>query len=225
MANRLIKTKAEATKLRLQGASYSQIKSQLGVSKSTLSGWLKKYPLPPERIRELRDFSEQRIENFRNTMRIKRETRQNLVYQKEKEYLLPLSKKELYLTGLFLYWGEGNKTTPYSTILSNSNPLMIKFFVYWLTNIFEVPTNKMRIKIHLYQDMDEQKEIKFWSNLTKISIKQFNKSYIKKTTLAGLTYKGFNHGTCNIMVHNRDIAEKVFLGIRAISDNINKLVG
>ncbi|OGD71280.1 hypothetical protein A3A84_00510 [Candidatus Collierbacteria bacterium RIFCSPLOWO2_01_FULL_50_23] len=225
MANRLIKTKAEATKLRLQGASYSQIKSQLGVSKSTLSGWLKKYPLPPERIRELRDFSEQRIENFRNTMRIKRETRQNLVYQKEKEYLLPLSKKELYLTGLFLYWGEGNKTTPYSTILSNSNPLMIKFFVYWLTNIFEVPTNKMRMKIHLYQDMDEQKEIKFWSNLTKISIKQFNKSYIKKTTLAGLTYKGFNHGTCNIMVHNRDIAEKVFLGIRAISDNINKLVG
>jgi len=195
------------------------------VSKSTLSGWLKKYPLPPERIRELRDFSEQRIENFRNTMRIKRETRQNLVYQKEKEYLLPLSKKELYLTGLFLYWGEGNKTTPYSTILSNSNPLMIKFFVYWLTNIFEVPTNKMRMKIHLYQDMDEQKEIKFWSNLTKISIKQFNKSYIKKTTLAGLTYKGFNHGTCNIMVHNRDIAEKVFLGIRAISDNINKLVG
>jgi len=129
------------------------------------------------------------------------------------------------LTGLFLYWGEGNKTTPYSTILSNSNPLMIKFFVYWLTNIFEVPTNKMRMKIHLYQDMDEQKEIKFWSNLTKISIKQFNKSYIKKTTLAGLTYKGFNHGTCNIMVHNRDIAEKVFLGIRAISDNINKLVG
>jgi len=225
LANRLIKTKAEATKLRLQGASYSQIKSQLGVSKSTLSGWLKKYPLPPERIRELRDFSEQRIENFRNTMRIKRETRQNLVYQKEKEYLLPLSKKELYLTGLFLYWGEGNKTTPYSTILSNSNPLMIKFFVYWLTNIFEVPTNKMRMKIHLYQDMDEQKEIKFWSNLTKISIKQFNKSYIKKTTLAGLTYKGFNHGTCNIMVHNRDIAEKVFLGIRAISDNINKLVG
>ena len=195
------------------------------MSKSTLSGWLKKYPLPPERIRELRDFSEQRIENFRNTMRIKRETRQNLVYQKEKEYLLPLSKKELYLTGLFLYWGEGNKTTPYSTILSNSNPLMIKFFVYWLTNIFEVPTNKMRMKIHLYQDMDEQKEIKFWSNLTKISIKQFNKSYIKKTTLAGLTYKGFNHGTCNIMVHNRDIAEKVFLGIRAISDNINKLVG
>ena len=43
MANRLADTKAEVIKLRLQGASYSQIKKQLGVSKSTLSGWLKKY--------------------------------------------------------------------------------------------------------------------------------------------------------------------------------------
>ncbi len=225
MVNRLIATKAEVIKLRLQGASYSQIKNQLGVSKSTLSGWLKKYPLPPERIRELRDFSEKRIESFRNTMRIKRENRQALVYKKEKEYLLPLSNKELYIAGLLLYWGEGNKTTPYSTILSNSNPLMIKFFVYWLTSVFQVPTSKIRIKIHLYQDMDEQKEIDFWSNLTKIPIEQFNKPYIKQTTIAGLTYKGFNHGTCNIMVHDRDIAEKVILGIKAISDNINKLVG
>ena len=224
MSKRLIEQKAKAIELRIKGASYSQIKSTLGISKSTLSGWLKNYPLSPERIRELRDFSEKRIESYRNTMRKKKETRQKLVYQREKEYLLPLSSKELYIAGLFLYWGEGNKTTPFSTILSNSNPLMIKFFVFWLINTFRVPLDKMRIKIHLYQDMNEQKEIDFWSKLTKIPKKQFNKSYIKQTTLAGLTYKGFNHGTCNIMVHNRDIAERVMMGIEAITDDIDQIM-
>jgi hypothetical protein len=221
MANRLINTKTEVIKLRLQGASYSQIKKQLGVSKSTLSGWLKKYPLSPERIRELRDFSEQRIENYRNTMREKREMRQKLVYQQERGYLLPFTDKELYLAGLFLYWGEGNKTTPFSTILSNSNPSMIKFFVFWLTKRLKIPLNKIHIKIHLYQDMNERDEIKFWSKLTRVPRKQFNKSYIKQTTLAGLTYNGFKHGTCNIMVHDRDIAEKVMMGIKAISGTLD----
>lgn len=223
MSKRLINQKTEAIKLRRQGASYSQIKNALGISKSTLSGWLKDYPLSAGRIRELRDFSSQRIEKFRNTMRIKKETRQSLVYHKEEKKLLPFSNKEFYLAGLFLYWGEGNKTTPYSTILSNSNPQMIMFFVIWLTKILKVPTTMLRAKIHIYQDMNVQDEINFWSKLTKIPKNKFSKPYIKQTTQAGLTYKGFNHGTCNVIVHNRDIAEKVILGLKAISNNIGKL--
>lgn len=218
MANRLIKTKLEAIKLRLQGASYSQIKNQLGLSKSTLSGWLKKYPLSPERIKELRDFSEQRIENFRNTMRMKRENRQKLVYQKEKEYLLPLSTKELYVAGLFLYWGEGAKTTPNSTGLSNTNPDIIRFFIFWLNSVLNIPKRKIFVKLHLYHDMDQVQETKFWSRTLNLSAKQFKKPYIKSSTLAGLTYKSFGHGTCNVIVYSQQLTEKIIQGIRAISN-------
>jgi len=223
MANRLADTKAEVIKLRLQGASYSQIKKQLGVSKSTLSGWLKKYPLSPERIRELRDFNEQRIENFRNTMRMKRENRQKLVYQKEKEYLQPLSRRELYVAGLLLYWGEGAKTTPAATSLSNTNPSIVKFFVYWLLFILHIPKNKIHVKLHLYSDMNEKNEIDFWSRELKIPKNQFTKSYLKTSTLVGLTYKSFGHGTCNIMVYSRDLTEKIIQGIKVISDGYTNL--
>lgn len=219
MSKRLTKVKAEAIKCRLQGMSYSQIKKQLGTSKSTLSDWLKSYPLSRERIRELRDNSEIRIEKFRNTMKNKKDSRQKQVYEREKALLLPFNEKELYLAGLFLFWGEGNKTTPYSTILSNSNPDMIKFIVFWLTKSLKVPINKIRARIHIYQDMNEREEINFWSKLTKIPKNQFNKSYLKKTTLAGLTYKGFNHGTCNVMAHDRDLTEKVIMGIKTISES------
>lgn len=52
MARRIDKNKA--IKMRESGMSYSQIKAELGVSKSTLSLWLRDLPLSDERIRELR---------------------------------------------------------------------------------------------------------------------------------------------------------------------------
>jgi hypothetical protein len=70
--------------------SYSQIKQAIGVSKSTLSGWLKDYPLSKERIDELRGKSERRIERYRETMRKKREKRLLDIYEKERDYILPL---------------------------------------------------------------------------------------------------------------------------------------
>ena len=48
-----VKDRQRALELRLQGRSYSQIKKELGVSKSTLSEWLRQYPLTQERIRQL----------------------------------------------------------------------------------------------------------------------------------------------------------------------------
>lgn len=61
------KDKEEAIKLRLQGNSYSQIKSVLKVNKSTLSYWLKDFPLSEEKIQKLRDRNPQRIEKYRAT--------------------------------------------------------------------------------------------------------------------------------------------------------------
>lgn len=223
MTNRLISTKTEAIDLRLQGASYSQIKEKLGVSKSTLSGWLKKYPLSRERIRELRDFSEKRIESFRNTMRLKREYRQNQVYKKERKHLIPLTDKELYIAGLMLYWGEGTKTTPATTSLSNTNPDIVKFFVFWLINILHIPKNKVFVKLHLYSDMNREQETKFWSDELKLPTSQFKNPHLKSSTLSGLTYKSFDHGTCNIIIYSRDLTEKVIHGIKVISDGYTNL--
>ena len=80
MARKLDKQKAIS--LRNKGYSYNQIKEKIKVSKGTLSGWLSDMPLSEERIRELRDFNPQRIERYRNTMKIKKDTRLREVYKK-----------------------------------------------------------------------------------------------------------------------------------------------
>ena len=117
----------KALELRKQQLSYSQIKAIVGVSKSTLSVWLKDIPLSRERINELRAQSEVRIEKFRETMQAKRQRRLSSVYENQKERLLPLSRKEIFVAGLFLYLGEGAKTKT-ETSLSNTNPETMRFF-------------------------------------------------------------------------------------------------
>ena len=79
----------------------------MGISKGTLSYWLRDYPLSRERINELRAWNERRIEKFRETMRRKKETRMATVYDNMKKEILPLNKRELFVAGLLLYAGEG----------------------------------------------------------------------------------------------------------------------
>jgi hypothetical protein len=199
--------------------SYSQIKGILKIGKGTLSAWLKDYPLPEERIRELRDFNEKRIERCRETKRKKKELRLNDFYKQEKFKIFPLNKKELYLAGLFLYWGEGSKTCEARLTISNTDPSIIKFFMFWLEKYWNVPREKLKVQMHFYVDMDIAKEINFWSKELNISKKQFIRPYIKESSIKKINHKrGFGHGTCNLTVGDARLSEKVLAGLKVIGE-------
>ncbi len=214
-----LKDREKALELRKEGMSYSQIKKILKVSKSTLSLWLRDYPLSKQRIRELRDWNEQKIEKYRETMRRKREKRLWAVYKIQKGLILPLNKRELFFAGLFLYWGEGAKNSRDSLSISNSNPSVIKFFIYWLNKILGVPKKKMRAYLQIYNDMNMNNELGYWSKMLQIPLTQFSRPYIKKTSSTRINHKGgFGHGTCNLRINNVSLAEKVFMSLKVISD-------
>lgn len=213
-----IKLREKALALRNEGKSYSQIKSALGVSKSTLSLWLRKYPLSQKQMRLLRDFNEIRIEKFRRTMERKREDRLNQIYNKAKIEILPFSDRELLIAGLSLYWGEGSKTIKGSLSVSNSDPRLVKFALYWFIHALKVPKEKVKARLHLYKDMKEKTEILFWSHELKLPQKHFGRSYIKSSNRIDLTYKSFGHGTCNLYISDVRIIERVLMTIKAISD-------
>jgi len=205
-----IKDKSKAIELRKKGMSYSQIKAKLGISKSTLSGWLYDLPLSEKRIRELRDFSPMRIERCRNTKMKKRQTRLDSVYELVSKDIGKLSKKDLFLSGLFLYWGEGTKVNRYSTAFTNTDPLMVKFFVKWVTTCFDINKSELTVLLHLYTDMNIKEVTNFWSKELDIPFNQFKKPYIKESKLSGLTYKGgFGKGTCNVRIGGRNLAEYI----------------
>jgi len=212
------KDKQKALSLRKKGMSYSQIKEKLDVSKSTLSGWLYNMPLSDKRIRELRADNPIRIERYRNTMRTKKENRLKEVYRKVSKDIGNFSKRDLFLAGLFLYWGEGTKAQNSLVALTNTNPAMIKFFIKWL-ELFNITKKDLKIKLHLYFDMNVKEMLDFWSKELKIPINQFHKSYIKKSNSKSISYKnGFGKGTCSVIFRDRNLWEYITMGLKYISE-------
>ncbi|MFA5729848.1 MAG: helix-turn-helix domain-containing protein [Candidatus Paceibacterota bacterium] len=211
--------KKKAIEMREREMSYSQIKKALGISKSTLSNWLKDYPLSEKRIRELRD-SEQKIEKCRETKRKKRESRLNIFYCEEKSKIFPINKRELYLAGLFLYWGEGSKNQAAAKItISNTDPAMIKFFIYWLEKSLNVSRDKIKVQLQLYSDMIISREIDFWSKTLKLDKQQFIKPYIKVNLFSKINHRGgFGHGTCNLGIGDARLSERVLMALKSIGD-------
>ncbi len=208
--------KNNAIKLRKEGMSYSQIKETLGISKSTLSGWLSDIPLSKTRLNELQR-NDLVIEKIRTTKLKTRNTRLAQVRNTVLKKITPLSKREFLIAGFFLYWAEGGKTKTYTATLSNTDPRMIRAFIKWL-KLLEVSLDKMYIRLHLYADMNEVKEIDYWSQELKVPKDHFRKSYIKKSKLSDLTYISRGHGTCNIIMPGRDIAEFIVEGQAAVAD-------
>ena len=205
--------------LRKQGKSYSQIKQTLGISKSTLSYWLRDYPLSEQRIKELRGDNEQRIEKFRETMRKKKERRLLKVYEEQKKIILPFTKRDFFIAGLFLYWGEGAKKRFSNISISNTDPSVLKFFINSLIKNFKISKKQLKVSLHLYKDMDIEKEMKFWSQCLNIPISQFYKPYIKKTYKSDINHKGgFGHGTCNVELSGTIFSDKTLMGLKVISD-------
>ena len=123
----------EAIILRKSGYSYSEIKDKIKIGKGTLSFWLKNYPLTTEQLERIRNKKHIQIENYRNTMRQKKELRFRKVYDSVKSEFSSFSLKETYFAGLFLYWGEGSKTRESMISITNSDPTLLLFFIHWCT--------------------------------------------------------------------------------------------
>ena len=216
MANKPLKQKA--LEMRAKQMSYSQIKEKLGVSKSTLSGWLKDLPLSKERILELGANSEIRVEKFRNTMLAKQQLKKDIAYKLVSKNIGKISDREMFIAGLFLYWAEGGKTRKASVVLTNTNPIMLKFYLKWL-KLLKVPKDKLKIKLHLYSDMNINEKIKFWSDMLGVPEKQFWNPYVKKSLKTSITYKnGYGHGTCCIVYDNKPFCDYVLMGLKRIQD-------
>ncbi len=209
-----IEDREKALALRLKGHSYSQIKEELGIAKSTLHYWLVDYPLSEDRIRELRDTSAQRIERFRENFRQKKLVRREEVRSQAEKDIGNITEREFLIAGFFLYWAEGMKVDRKTVMLTNTDPAMLKLFIKWL-GLFGIKKDKLKARLHIYSDMQVDKQIQFWADELDLPTSTFRNTYIKQSdSNKRRNYKGrFGFGTCAVWIHSRDLYEKIMMTI------------
>jgi len=213
----------KAIDMRKQNCSYSEIKIKLGVPKSTLCYWLKEYPLSKEVILKLRQKNwtkgEASRERYRETRRLIKEERNNKEFGLQKIYLKDLPKQAHYVAGLMLYLGEGDKKNETRISLANTDPWIIKYFVWWLTEFFEIEREKIKIQLHLYESMDLEYERNFWENILSLPRSQFYKPSIRSLTSKSYSYnESYRHGTCAIYVMGVVNKLRLMASIKAFED-------
>jgi transposase-like protein len=212
-----------AIKLRKSGKSYLEIRKKLGVAKSTLSLWLRDYHLTPKQTEKLNvRYKAKSVEKYRETVRKRNEKRLLETYNREKKILLPITKREFFIAGLFLYLGEGAKSRSAAVSINNTDPNIVKFTLNWYTKVLKIPKEKIKVNLQLYKDMNIKENMDYWSKLLDIPLSNFHKPYIKKTTTKGIDHSGYKHGTCGIYHGNARLHEKIMMSMQCILDRINK---
>jgi len=206
---KLIK-KIEAIRLRKMGKSYQEIKKQLKVSKSTLSLWLRDVKLTPKQIEYLyHTLKQQNAYRLAKKKQGQKMERIKEITQLSAKEALKKYKDSFFVAGLMLYWAEGDKSKQTEVIkFTNSDPEMIKIMMKWFRLVCKIPKDKFRVILHIHELHHRNSIEKFWSKITQIPLKQFQKTQIKPMTLKhrkNPLYKG----TCAIRIGNKDLFRKI----------------
>ena len=71
--------------------------------------------------------------------------------------------------------------------------------------------------------MDLTVERRFWVKTLCLSTKHFESPYIKSSSRTQIDHRGgFNHGTCNIIVRDVSLFDKIIMGLKVILDVVWK---
>jgi hypothetical protein len=214
------KDKEKAIELRHQGKSYKQICKELGTAKSTLAEWFKNEMWSQEiKARLSVQVSLKNPKNLELLAQANRERWES----KYKEYrtiavkeFQKHKKNPLFLTGIMLYWGKGEKQQKSNVVkLSNSEPEMIKIFNLFLIKVLKISPDRISAWLLLYPDLVDSIQKNLWSKATGLSLNQFKKSiYIKGKH----PKKRLSYGVCTIFLNNRALKEKILKWLELYQD-------
>jgi hypothetical protein len=205
--------KKAAISLRKRGLSYNEILREVPIAKSTLSVWLKDIGLAKKQRQRLtlkRKAAQVKAQESCRNVRIARE---RLTIESAKKEIKSISKKELWLIGIALYWAEGSKQKKHNvsqrTTFNNSDPRMILLFDRWLQEICGKEKEDLHYSIYIHRSADIESARKFWSNLVRTDIKQvYLKTHNPKTKMKNCSED--YHGLLRIDVRNStDLNRKI----------------
>lgn len=173
----------QAIALRREGRSYREIQQVLGVSKSSLSLWLRDVALTDEQRVLLATRSPQAAQRRAASLRARRIATTERIHAEARSSIGRLTARELLVAGILAYWAEGAKSKPWSRServeFTNSDPTMITLFLRWL-ELVGVPRSRLTFQVQIHERADVVAAERFWLSITAVPRTQFRRTILKR---------------------------------------------
>jgi transcriptional regulator with XRE-family HTH domain len=172
---------AQAKELRAQGLSYLEIANRLGVSKSSVSLWVRDLPRPPHLSpEESRKRSAAGVRRYWEREYAARDEERKAIAREIGE----LTEREILIAGAVAYWCEGTKSKPWRqtgarVTFMNSDPGLIRFFLCFL-DAAGIQRSDLIFRVSIHESADVEAAQRFWAELTEAPADQFRTPTLKR---------------------------------------------
>jgi transposase-like protein len=206
-----------ARELRREGESIKEIARCLGVSKSSVSLWVRDIELTSEQHAALqaRNALHERQVRARRASAEKYRTLRR-TYQGDGR-LRAQANDPLYAAGCMLYWAEGDKCRN-SVRMANSDSEVLRFFARFLRSCFGVENEAFRVSCNLFADhVARQREIEnFWLGTLELPRACLRKSMVNRYSPASQRKRRnmLPYGTCKLAVHSTELLHTIYGSIQ-----------
>jgi hypothetical protein len=209
--------RTEARRLRRLGWSVKEIERHLGVSRSSVSLWVRDIRLTDEQIAELHNRSAtspgQLAGSAANAAR--GQVRRHRAQREGRARARMID--ELHLAGCMLYWAEGAKGRD-AVRMCNSDPMLLRLFVRFLRECYAAEIARLAVSCNLFADhLERQREIEdFWLQALSLPRECLRKSivnvyskYSQKKRKNKLPY-----GTCKVVYNDTRTVQSIYGAIQ-----------
>ena len=176
-----------AIELRKGGYSYSEIKKFSPVPKATLSYWFRKIKLSEPQLARLK---KKRIEGAQKGSRAKTLKTSKAIEEIQKtsaKDIGKISKRELWLMGVVLYWRErflnkNDSDLKKGVRFTSSDPHIIKLFLKWLGDVGGIKNEEINFDIFIGEDKKNSINdlVNYWAEITGFPKDNFSRYYLQK---------------------------------------------
>jgi len=204
--------RAKARELRAQAWTLVEIARELGVSKASVSVWVRDVDFTP------RPRNRGHPAGPSHPMRVKKEAEIARCRHEAVDRIGSLSERDRLMYALALYAGEGSKRDD-KIVFANSDPQLIRVFLGWLRREFDIDESRLRMRLYLHEDLDLDRALEFWSEATGIPITQFQKTY---RAAADHTMRANRHvlGCASLVYSSSLIHRRVMAMIAAVTSGL-----
>ncbi|MEK9153457.1 MAG: hypothetical protein AAB723_02570 [Patescibacteria group bacterium] len=216
--------------LRKQGKTHGEIEKILKLPKSTVGWWLRGIKMPETIEKQTLERCRKKWrKNINDYNKVNGKIRSEIaakIREEDKEKaaktIKNVSKNDLKFIGSALYWAEGGTKDRHCLRFANSNPEIIRVIMKFFRETCGIPNEKIKAKIHLYPDTNQQEAKKYWAKIANLSKNNFYQPQIQ-ISRASKNKRPRNtlpSGTLHLTVCSTKLACQVKGWIRGISEKI-----